>query len=480
MRVSGFTTTRPNMNGTRTYEDFMKFLGAKPARLGIVSRLYEDYTATALTEALMNTVTLEKGKKNSLKGINSFLVEWDLQVNKIERIPMTQLAVGCGDDTNMGKNASEIVFTFAKNYYQKNDIFVVERTRQQFIVVARPQRVSDGCFKVVAKIQDNDYDSVMDQSGNYIGSTTRFVSNVAPELHEEGYVRYQSNVESFRTYIGTVRCDVDMSAQYIPMEDTFIQIGKGTDGDPVYKMDGAEKVCLDSFMEARSNALLWGKTNVDKHGNAKIQDEIGRPLITGDGVIPQIERFATKFVFHRLTTKLFNKALAAMAAKCDKLTGNTFVFMVNTAFWNEAQEVLSSWLKDWKTDGAFVWSKGENGYVKLGATYNAYTFSGNTIIIKPERSLDVEFPYRKYGVMIDLTADSAKGKPALEFYTFKGGDIIHNWINGVGGSTGLASGEVSSPVAGRKIINWGYCAAAVYNPYRSVIMISDEIQNAWL
>lgn len=27
MRISGFTTTRPNMSDTRTYEDFMKFLG---------------------------------------------------------------------------------------------------------------------------------------------------------------------------------------------------------------------------------------------------------------------------------------------------------------------------------------------------------------------------------------------------------------------------------------------------------------------
>ena len=27
MRISGFTTTRPNMPATRTYQDFMQFLG---------------------------------------------------------------------------------------------------------------------------------------------------------------------------------------------------------------------------------------------------------------------------------------------------------------------------------------------------------------------------------------------------------------------------------------------------------------------
>lgn len=202
-------------------------------------------------------------------------------------------------------------------------------------------------------------------------------------------------------------------------------------------------------------------------------------VITGDGVIPQVERFATKFAFHKLSVKLFNRAMAAMAAKCEKGTGNTWVFMVNTLFFQEVQEVLGAWLKDWKTDGAFIWSKGENDYLKLGASYNAYTFMGNTLVFKLERSLDVEFPTRKYGVMIDLTSDRANGKAAMDFYTFKGGDIIHNFINGVGGSTGLASGEVSSPVAGRKVINWGYAGVAVYNPYRSVILVSDEVKNTW-
>jgi len=38
-------------------------------------------------------------------------------------------------------------------------------------------------------------------------------------------------------------------------------------------------------------------------------------------------------------------------------------------------------------------------------------------------------------------------------FTFKGGQLIHNFIKGVGGSTGLQHGEVSSPVAASKIIN---------------------------
>lgn len=137
MRISGFTTVRPNMPDTRTYEDFMKFLGANPARLGIVSSLYDQYTASHLTESLMNTYTMEKDKKNAFQSLDSFVVEWDLNVNNIKRIYFT--AVPEGD----GMNGSDIVFRFGENYYQKYDTFIIEKSRQQIIVLNRPQRIRD-------------------------------------------------------------------------------------------------------------------------------------------------------------------------------------------------------------------------------------------------------------------------------------------------------------------------------------------------
>lgn len=69
--------------------------------------------------------------------------------------------------------------------------------------------------------------------------------------------------------MSTHRADIDMSAQYKPMEDVFIQIGKGQKDDPVYKMNSAEKDCLDTFMMARNNELVWGKTDVDENGRPR-------------------------------------------------------------------------------------------------------------------------------------------------------------------------------------------------------------------
>jgi hypothetical protein len=145
--------------------------------------------------------------------------------------------------------------------------------------------------------------------------------------------------------------------------------------------------------------------------------------------------------------------------------------------WQEIQTTLSAWIRDWKTVGTFVFSKAANGYVDLGATYQSYEIAGNTISFKIDRSFDIEFPNRKYGILIDLTADAATGKAAVNMFTFKGGELIHNWITGVGGKSGLAHGEVSSPVAASKLINWGYAGLAVLNPYRSVILMSDKVKN---
>ena len=273
------------------------------------------------------------------------------------------------------------------------------------------------------------------------------------------YTKYQNNLEKHRTYISTHRCDVDASAQYLAMEDTFIQIGKGKDGgkdDPWYKMNPMQKDLLDSFMYVRNEAALRGKGNMDASGKPKIYEpETGRPIISSDGIIAQVERFSNKFVVSKLSAKLFNRALNALTSKCEKAQGNTFTFIVNTAMYTEWQDTMSAWIANAQTAGTYLYSKEANGYVKVGATFGAYEWGGNTVQVRLDRTLDVEFPNRKFGMLIDLTPDGSKGQAAINAFTFKGGEMIHNWVNGVGGRTGLASGEVSSPVAGAKEIMWG-------------------------
>ena len=346
----------------------------------------------------------------------------------------------------------------------------------------RPQRIADNCFLVVGKLVDEDYSAELPKYflDNCAGKLTRFVTNYMPEMHEEGYTKYTSNTEKFRGYISTHRCDIDYSAMYKPMEDVFIQIGKGKDDDPVYKLPKCQQVLVENFLQVREGKLAWGKSNVDKNGQPTIYDnETGRPIITSEGVIPQIERFATKFVFSKLTVAWLQKALNALVLKSSKGTGNKYAMICNTLMWHDVQRVIDTFLKDRHTDGDFLWSKASNGYVSAGATYDTYIWAGNTIGFKLDTSLDIEFPDRKYAIMVDISPDPKTGKPAMAQYTFKNGEFIQNKILGVGGESGLDSGVVSSRVAATKLVAFGYAGVAVFNPYKSVVLMSNKQQNPW-
>lgn len=179
MIIAKFTSNNVQMGETRTYENFYKFLGAKPERLGVVSRLYEDLTASYLTEALSNIYT-QSNKPAKFQSINSMMFEWETETNYIKRIEFA--AVPTGD----GANGSEITMAFKERYYEKYDIFKIDKSFQQCIVVSRPIRRADNYWEVNVRLIDNDYKSTLDATACQIGDTTRFQSVAMPELHEEG------------------------------------------------------------------------------------------------------------------------------------------------------------------------------------------------------------------------------------------------------------------------------------------------------
>ncbi len=95
----------------------------------------------------------------------------------------------------------------------------------------------------------------------------------------------------------------------------------------------------------------------------------------------------------------------------------------------------------------------------------------NEITFHVDRTFSREFGYEKgYMLALDLTADKTSAQPPIALFTLKGGDMITNKYLGVGRENGLSSGEVASPVAGTKLIMWGYSSLAVFNPYRSYVI----------
>ena len=60
-----------------------------------------------------------------------------VETNQIKRIELADAPVGDG------ANGSTIIFAFKERYFEKYDIFKMDRTLQQFFVVSRPVRRAD-------------------------------------------------------------------------------------------------------------------------------------------------------------------------------------------------------------------------------------------------------------------------------------------------------------------------------------------------
>ena len=293
------------------------------------------------------------------------------------------------------------------------------------------------------------------------------------------FVKYQSNIEKMRNYMTTVRVDDSYSSKYALMEETFIKIGKGENQgcltEKIYKLDPMKKNLIENFLYARENMILLAKGTVGVDGKSTLADRgTGRPIYIGDGMIPQIERFASKYAANKVTINTFHTIISTMVEKAEKPTGNHFSFIVNERMWAIVQRVLGDYLANRHTDESYIWSKGGEGkYIKVGATFDSYEWGGNTVSFKVDRTLSREFP-EPYALCIDLTTGKTSTQPPVAMYSLKGKDYIFNEVLGVGGRTGGDSGVVSSPVAGGMMTIHGYAGIAVYNPYRSFILRAKE------
>lgn len=114
---------------------------------------------------------------------------------------------------------------------------------------------------------------------------------------------------------------------------------------------------------------------------ATISDpDTNRPIVIGDGLVPQIERYASKYAYTVMTPAVMTTAMDILIEKAEKDTGNEFLLICNAKMWRDIQISLGSWLNQLRPIGTYLWSKGEGGYVDVGATYQSYEFAGKELL----------------------------------------------------------------------------------------------------
>ena len=93
-----------------------------------------------------------------------------METNEVKRIALADTPVGDG------KGGTEITMAFVENYFNMNDTFMLEETRQQFFVVSGPVRKNDHYWELQVRIIDDSYD--VELEGNpQAGDTARWIAN---------------------------------------------------------------------------------------------------------------------------------------------------------------------------------------------------------------------------------------------------------------------------------------------------------------
>lgn len=193
-------------------------------------------------------------------------------------------------------------------------------------------------------------------------------------------------------------------------------------------------------------------------------------IVIGDGLVNQVERFADKFAYSKMTTDVMDEMMSSMRQKSSKSIGNKYVVIANEKLWDDIQRSLKHYLKDWRTNGTTFFSK-EGGNVNIGATFDTYTFAGNEVTFMVDKAMSLEYSDKPYGICIDLTADMVSGKPAMAMYSLKGKEFNRNVLRGVGS---IGGEEISSPVAASRIVMTGYSSVVVFSPHRSFVISGNR------
>ena len=460
------SVVRPDMAHSRTAKDWGQFLGKSATNLGVAAKMYQNHTLTYFTEAFGNVYRNEKGG-GKMQSVDTMQVKWEIETNQVKRVPFAASVSGVTAGFGL-----DIPMAFTEKWYAANDVFMIDGSHQLCMVIDGPIRRADDFWEYSVRLVDADYSATLDESACQVGMTTRWIGNIQPEYHSFGSTKYTSNYTELRNWMTEIRVDTDASSRYVAMEDAFIKITKediNGNKNYLFKMPARQKLAIDTFHEAMNNMMMWGKSTMDENGKCTLHDRQGRELVAGDGLIAQIERYASVYNYARLSTNILTEAITELAQKCEESTGNHFAFLCNDVLFADLQRVCAKFLRDHHVDQQFMYSNYEKNRIKVGATYGAFEWMNNIVSFRPERALTIEYPNKGFGIIVDLTTDKASGMAPIQKITLKGHEFFLNHIAG----PGIKDGEVATNVAGESYIVSGYGGIICVNPFRTYMLIQN-------
>lgn len=454
----------PYGGDTKSLQTLGSLLGLKPDMSKSVVTLYPNLTLSMLTEALGKIYSNGKGTNSkNLTPVKNIAYEWMI---KSHQIPLIRFSQDC---TEQGVGFGEFAVYFDKKYYAPHDVFKLEN-EQQLFVCRKPEVVGPNNWRYWVRIVGANASEAINITYTTKGRSTQYISNYYPELSERGYNKYMYNIEKHRNYISRHRVGDSRSGDLAVLQDVFME-----HAGMYFKMDDFEKQLLDLFYLSRERSFVFAKTNYDLLGRCMLQDDEGRDIPIGDGLIEQLKRFCGQQTFTTFTRDILDNAIADVVSKLPKKIGNKIVCMTGFYGYQLVGKLLESILGA-KNQQSYFYSM-DGKAIKVGAEFSSYTFQGNEIMFTVNEAFDTEIS--------DLDSDGRSlwsqsfvffdtglydGEPNISLITLEGRQLITGNLKGMGGLSGKESGDIATTVDGSRTEIMGYGSLKVANPYAGHII----------
>ena len=221
--------------------------------------------------------------------------------------------------TSAGNGVANGTFTFEveENYINPNDI-VRFQDGTQAIIIGEPT-ASAGGFTFSAKLQTSDATATIAAANFTAGKTVNTAGSAFTEGSERGYensvypdwyVNYLSISRKAKSITGSALTDI-----------TWIE----NNGERLWFFT-EQKIMEEDFLYEREINDWYAQSTMDVNGNAKVFDSNGKPIVSGDGILRQIDAANVDTYNGTLTEERITDFLAQLSLNTGETNSHWIVY----------------------------------------------------------------------------------------------------------------------------------------------------------
>ena len=298
--------------------------------------------------------------KEELIGDNAF--KWAI-LGRLNR-PSTCTGVGAG--TGVGNTTFTV--EFVENYLNPNDI-VRFKSGTQAIVIG-DLVVSGGGFTATLKLQTNSITAVFAAADRTAGFTANTAGSSFPEGSDKGfenhvypdwYVNYLTTSRKSKSITGSALTDITW------IENNGQRLWFFTD----------QNMVMEEYLYQLELSRWYGRSTMDANGGGLVTDVSGKTLVSGDGMLAQIDSANVDTYTGNLSEDIILDFIANLSLNTGKKDNSWMVF-TGTA----GRVAFHRAMRDLIFQGdAMIYDIDAGRDISIGVNYNVYYALGHKITL---------------------------------------------------------------------------------------------------